>query len=107
MFEFSLVELLLVAVVGLLVIGPEDMPKVLRAIIKVWREIHSLVSDVRKSVNQMVDETGLNEVRREMTTILDQDGNPQPTYDISEFLETDETPKTRILREEDVFDGKK
>lgn len=106
MFELSLIEILFIAIAALIVIGPQDLPKALSAIVRAWRQVHSLVGEVRAGVHQIAEESGLEETRREMNTIIDQDGNVQQTYDISEFLQEQETPKTRVLSEQDVF-GKK
>ncbi len=104
MFELSLIELLFIAIAALIVIGPRDLPKALSAIVRAWRQVQSLVGEVRAGVNQIAEESGLEETRREMNTIIDQDGNVQQTYDISEFLESQDTSKTKILREKDLFD---
>ena len=104
MLDFSIGELAVIAVVGLVVIGPEDMPKVLKAGIKLLRQLRSITDEVRKGVDDLINESGIKDAEREITTIIDMDGNPQRVYDISEFLEDKSGEKPRILTEHDLYD---
>ena len=86
MFELSLAELLVIAVAGIIIIGPRDLPKAIRACLGVWKQFQGAVSDIRRSMNEFVDETGVKDIKGEVEYIVDQQGNLQPTYDISDLL---------------------
>lgn len=86
MFDVGLSELALIALVGLIVIGPKDMPVVARYIMAGIRELKQFASGVKKQVEQMADEAGLNELKH--NTIIDLNGKPQIAYDISDLEDT-------------------
>jgi sec-independent protein translocase protein TatB len=99
MFDFSFSELALVVVVALLVVDPKDIPGMLRTCIKWFREVRGITDEVRSSVKNLMDESGVTELRDEMESDLrevaeapryieDQDGKLQRVYDISDFVAT-------------------
>lgn len=91
MFDVGLSELALIALVGLIVIGPKDMPVVARYIMAAIREVRGFANGVKKQVEQIADEAGLNDLKA--STIIDLDGKPQIAYDISDLEDTSRTPK--------------
>ena len=94
MFDLSLVELLFIGVVALLVIGPQDLPKVAAAIFKAFRQLQEALSEMRSQVEDFAKDSGLQETQDEIKTIIDQHGEVQEVYDISEFL--DENGKVKL-----------
>lgn len=89
MFDLSLVEILFIAVVALVVIGPQDLPKVLRAVMRTFRQFQEAYSDIRSQVDDLVEESGIRESRKDIQTIIDQHGEIQQVYDLSDFLDED------------------
>lgn len=81
----SFSELLLIAVVALVVIGPKDLPVVVRHVAKFARELRGLYAGLKQQMTHMVDEAGIADIRREMTTIIDLEGKPQQAYDVREL----------------------
>ncbi|MEX2962423.1 Sec-independent protein translocase protein TatB [Microbulbifer sp. TYP-18] len=63
MFDIGFFELLLVAVVGLLVIGPERLPDVVRTSTRWWSGIRRSLSQAREELER---EIGADEIRREL-----------------------------------------
>lgn len=94
MLELSLAEMALIAVIALIVVGPQDLPKVLRAGMKLMRQARGMWRDVQQSIESVVDETGVREsfkdVKDETKYIIDQNGEYQRVYDISDLLEEEE-----------------
>lgn len=88
MFDLSFSELLLIGLAALVFIGPKDLPKVLRAVFAVFKQLQDMVAEVRRSVEDIAADTGIYDVKKEMETIIDQHGNVQKVYDISELLPT-------------------
>ena len=85
MFDVGFTELLLIAVVTLIFVGPKELPKVARYIISFVREMRGVAAKVRAQVDEVVEQSGLNEVKAATRTIVDLDGKPQIAYDLSEF----------------------
>jgi len=66
MFDFSWSELALIAVVALVVIGPKDLPRVLRSV-GIWvSKARGMAREFQSSVDQMVREAELDDVRKEI-----------------------------------------
>ena len=59
MFDIGLLELFLIAVVSILVLGPEKLPIAIRSIAKTFYWLKRQTSDVKEEMNKAFD---LNEV---------------------------------------------
>jgi sec-independent protein translocase protein TatB len=59
-------ELLVVAVVALMVIGPKELPKVLRAIGKTLASMRGMASEFQGHLDAAMKDTGLNEIKQEV-----------------------------------------
>ncbi|HLO78033.1 MAG TPA: Sec-independent protein translocase protein TatB [Magnetospirillum sp.] len=94
MFDIGWDEMALVAVVALVVIGPKDLPVVLRQVGRWTRKARELAGEFQRSVDDMVRESELadlksqvekatdpNALRREVEKTVD------PTGDIARSLE--------------------
>jgi sec-independent protein translocase protein TatB len=78
MFDIGFWELSIIALVGLIVIGPERLPGVARTVGK-WvgrtrRFVHQVKSDIDSEIKQdeirkaLENETGLNDIKQELDT---------------------------------------
>lgn len=56
MFNLSGTELVFIAVLGLIVLGPEKLPGAMRRAGKIYREIRSISSNVQREVQKVMDE---------------------------------------------------
>jgi sec-independent protein translocase protein TatB len=83
MLDIGFSELLLIAVVALIVIGPKDLPAVVRHGAKFLREIREVYAGLKRQMTEVMDEVGASDIKREMTTIIDLEGKPQPAYDVT------------------------
>ena len=90
MFEFSLTELSLIMVVALVLIGPEELPGVVRGFVNLSRKLRSTVKEFTNSIIEMDEIDSLKkEVKKlndDIKTIVDMEGNLQETYDISDIM---------------------
>jgi sec-independent protein translocase protein TatB len=66
MFDMSWSELLLIAVVALIAIGPKDLPKVLKTVAQFTRKARSLAREFQSSIEDMAREAELHEVKKEL-----------------------------------------
>jgi len=64
MFDFAWSELALIAVVALVVIGPKDLPRVMRVVGQWTRRARAIAREFQGSLDQMVREAELDEVKQ-------------------------------------------
>jgi sec-independent protein translocase protein TatB len=64
MFDFAWSELALIAVVALVVIGPKDLPRVMRIVGQWVQRARAIAREFQGSLDQMVREAELDEVKR-------------------------------------------
>jgi sec-independent protein translocase protein TatB len=65
MFDIAYSELLMVAVVALVVIGPKDLPRALRTLGAWVRRARSMAGHVRAGFDEMMRQAELEEMERE------------------------------------------
>lgn len=69
MFDFAWSEILVIGVVALVVIGPKDLPKVLRAAGKWAGKARAVAREFQGSIEQMIRESELDEMRKEVEKV--------------------------------------
>ncbi|MBX9725784.1 MAG: Sec-independent protein translocase protein TatB [Rickettsiales bacterium] len=92
MLDIGFSELLLIAVVALIVIGPKDLPAVIRHGAKFLREMREVYAGLKRQMTEVMDEVGVNDIKREMTTIIDLEGKPQQAFDVKELEALKQSP---------------
>ena len=73
MFDFSGSELLVIAIVALVVIGPKDLPKVLRTVGKWAAKARAVAREFQSSIDQMIRESELEDVKKEVEKVASTD----------------------------------
>ena len=63
MFDFGWQEFLVIAFVLVIVVGPKDLPKVLRTITKYIKNMKQMASEFHRSLDKMADEADLKVVK--------------------------------------------
>jgi len=71
MFDIGWDELLLVALVALVVIGPKELPTVLRTLGAWVAKARNLAGEFRNHVDDMIREAGVDEMKNEFTAMAD------------------------------------
>lgn len=64
MFDLSWSELLLIAVVALIVIGPKDLPAVVKAFAQFARKARSLAREFQSGIEEMAREAEFDEIKK-------------------------------------------
>ena len=64
MFDFAWSELAVIAVVALVVIGPKDLPRVMRLVGQWVSRARSIAREFQGSLDQMVRESELDDIKR-------------------------------------------
>jgi sec-independent protein translocase protein TatB len=68
MFDVGLTELMVIAIVALVVIGPERLPKVARTAGLLLGRLQRYVSDVKSDINREIQLDELKKMQQEMTS---------------------------------------
>jgi len=97
MLDVSFAELLLIGVVAMIVIGPEELPKAIKAAVRGLRQGRQMLGDVRRSVDEMIETAGVEDIRKEVHQMVDMNGDLREVYDISDFLEPREETEKRVV----------
>ena len=91
MFDLSLAEMAVIVVLAIMVIGPKDLPVLLRTLGGWWRNIRNVAGEFREGLEAAagMDEfhKASGEIEEDISYIRDESGKLQRVYDISEFLE--------------------
>ncbi|HYM01927.1 MAG TPA: Sec-independent protein translocase protein TatB [Stellaceae bacterium] len=66
MFDFAWSEIALIAVVALVVIGPKDLPRVMRTVGFWVGRARSIAREFQSSLDQMIRESELEDVRKQV-----------------------------------------
>lgn len=82
MFDISLAELLLIVVVAVVLLGPKELPTVVRAVAKAMKALKGLSNEVRKMFDTLAEESGAKDIEREVRMIQGDDGNWYESYQI-------------------------
>jgi sec-independent protein translocase protein TatB len=69
MFDFAWSELAVIAVVALVVIGPKDLPRVMRTVGQWTRRARAIAREFQGSLDQMVREAELDEMKRHIDRV--------------------------------------
>ena len=64
MFDIGMIEMFVIVVMAIIVVGPKDLPALLRNVGKTISKIRSMGQEFQNSVKQMADEVELEEVTR-------------------------------------------
>ena len=97
MFDIGFSELLLIAVVALVVLGPERLPKVARTLGHLFGRAQRYVADVKAEINKEVALDELRKTQAEMESAV---------HDV-QYVMTDEVKKTEEVIQQAVEDAAK
>lgn len=77
MFDFGLgsTELILIAIVALIVIGPRDLPKVLRTVGQVMTKVRAMAREFQGHIEDAAKESGLDDLKKDISKATDFDVN--------------------------------
>lgn len=93
MFDIGWPELLLVAVLVIVVVGPKDLPRVMRTVAHYVGKAKSMTREFRGYVDDMVRESELDEIKNQIQAGADLDpaelmeNTIDPDHDIQDALE--------------------
>lgn len=95
MFEIGYSEILVIAIVLIVVVGPKDLPKMLRAFGKAMTKFRQMSGDFQRQFNDALKEAELDEVRKTIADVRKLDPRQQvrdvfnPLRDVGNSLKAD------------------
>jgi sec-independent protein translocase protein TatB len=71
MFDFGIgyTELVVIAIIAVIVIGPKDLPKVLRAFGKTMGKMRGMAREFQGHLDQAMREAGVDEIKKEVQNL--------------------------------------
>ena len=73
MFDIGWQELFLVAVITILVVGPKELPRVLKTVVAGVRKVRGLANDFQRGIDELARETELDDIRKDLEKAADID----------------------------------
>ena len=95
MFDIGWTEIAIIAVVAIIVIGPKDLPRVLRTLGEYVGKAKAMTNEFRRHVDDMIRETELDEVKKQIDAVSNSDikgyveNTIDPKGEIKQTLEDD------------------
>jgi len=91
MFDIGWQELFVVAAITILVVGPRDLPRVLKTVMGYVRKAKSMAREFQDGVDDVVREVELDDIRKEANSIasMDIDAEVKKAVDPTGSLEKD------------------
>ena len=69
MLDIGWWELMVVAMIALIVVGPKDLPRILRMIGKWAGKARAMAREFQGSIDDMVRETGVDDIKKEVDSV--------------------------------------
>lgn len=90
MLDIAFTELLLILGVAFLILGPKELPQVIRALSKFMRECREVIDECKSQLEGMAEDSGAKEVvqslEAEKRYITDQFGELREVYDVRDVV---------------------
>jgi len=71
MFDIGWQELFLIAVIALIVIGPKDLPRVMRIVMGGVRKVREMARDLQGGIDELAREAELDDFKKELESTGD------------------------------------
>ena len=84
--QFGFFELMLIGVIALVVVGPRDLPKLMRSAGKLAAKARKMAAEFTAAFDQMARETEMEELRREIETLKSENVFTKTRREIDESL---------------------
>ena len=85
MLDIGFQEFILVAFVLLIVVGPKDLPKVLKSITSFIRKLKSMASQFHSGIDDLANEAELSDLRKEVVNLDEKKIITQEMNKLKEF----------------------
>ena len=99
MLDIGFQEFILVAFVLLIVVGPKDLPKVLKSITSSIRKLKSMASQFHSGIDDLANEAELSDLRKEVVNLDEKKIITQEMHKLKEF-QSDEDFEINSLKKD-------
>ena len=76
MFDIGWQELIILAVLAIIVIGPKDLPRAVRTVTRWVRKARGMARELHNGLDDMVREAEINEIKDEANSVMSDHINP-------------------------------
>src|SRR5208282_3303867 len=88
MFDISWTEFLLIGVVALIVIGPKELPGVMRTLGQYTRKVRSMATDFQNQFQEAMREAEMADLKKEVDGLAKDFGSFDPLKDVRDNVES-------------------
>lgn len=110
MFDLGWSELFIIGLITLLVVGPKELPRVLRTVSQLMAKARGLAREFQSSVDEMVRESELDDLKKEINSLKSQADVRKQVNTIMDEAEAElnaDTAKSGTDKRAAVFDPDK
>ena len=97
MFDIGWQELFIVAVLGIIIIGPKDLPRAVRAVSRLLRKARRMARDFQDGLDDVIREAELDDVKEQVEKVS--------RFDAAQELEKAIDPSGDMARDFDIDDA--
>ncbi|GAB5388062.1 MAG: hypothetical protein Alpg2KO_10300 [Alphaproteobacteria bacterium] len=83
-------ELLVVAVIALIVVGPKDLPRVVRGVAKVVGQVRGMANEFKSSIQELEDESEFRQMKQELDDMARKEMDEARSYVTQHVPDLDE-----------------
>ena len=97
MFDIGWQELFIVAVIGIIVVGPKDLPAAIRTVTRYLRKARALARDFQSGLDDVAREAELQDIKKGLDDVS--------SYDLTKEIENTIDPTGDVTREIDDWES--
>lgn len=96
MFDIGWTEMLVIGVVAIVVVGPKDLPALLRGVGRIVRQLRGLAREFQGGVEEFIREAELDDVKKSIHHVSNFDPTTHPDFrsDVSPDASSETKPDT-------------
>lgn len=105
MLDIGWVELSIIALITILVVGPKEIPRVLRTVTQVMRKVRGMASEFQSGIDELAREAELDDMKKDIEKTASRDfaseleNTIDPTGEVTESVREIETSLKEDPRE--------
>ena len=88
MLSFGWSEIALIAVVVIIVVGPKEIPNLLKQLGNLSKSLKKISREFKNSLNELAEESDIKDVKRSISDIKNLKDNLDPTKEFSKEINT-------------------
>lgn len=73
MFDIGWPELMIIALITILVVGPKEIPRVLRTVTQIMRKLRSMANEFQSGIDELAREAELDDLKKDIERTASKD----------------------------------